>query len=166
MNIFNTSSVSGVQEAQDAHLEPVITVSSEVKATISDRVPYHTQNTEFGYSGTLIAFISRANAEDISASNKKGFLLKFDRNIKPGSYSVTDPDFPFMDFYYFETGTIPGFTTSFMYKPQSGTFTVEVIENSEGKLHYTIGFNFKGTNRNEELKIEGKATFIVFMRAM
>lgn len=166
MNIFNTSSVPGVQEAQGALLEPVITVSSEVKATVSGRVSFSTQNIEFGYSGTLIGFICRANAEDISESNKKGFLLKFDRNIKPGSYSVTDPNYPFMDFYYFETGTIPGFTTSYPYKPESGEVTVEVIESSERKLHYTMSFNFKGKHKEEELKIEGKATFIVFMRPM
>lgn len=167
MNIFNKRSVPGLQEAQ-AIAEPVITVSSEVKATISERVPFYTQNTEFGTDGgTLIGFITRANAEDISEANKKGFLLQFDKNIKPGAYSVTDSDFPFLDAYYFETGTVAGFITSFAYKPKSGTFTVETIENSESKLHYKIELNFKGVNnKNEELKIDGTATFIVLMRPM
>ncbi|EJM59586.1 hypothetical protein PMI30_05722 [Pseudomonas sp. GM50] len=168
MNIFNKSSVSGLQEANGVTVEPVITVSSEIKATVSDRVPFHTQNIEYGTDGgTLIAFIARANAEDISEANKKGFLLMFDKNIKPGTYDVTDSGFPFREAYYFEMGTIPGFTTSFHYTPQSGTFSVETIENSERKLHYKIGFNFKGKdNRNEELKIEGAATLIVFTRPM
>jgi hypothetical protein len=164
MNIFNTRSVSGVQEAQGSRVESYITVSSEVKATVSNRVSCETQNIEFDYNDTSVAFIARANTEDNTNSSKKGFQIVFKRDITSGSYSV--PNQAFEDFYYFETGAKAGYTSSLQYKPQSGTVTVEVIENSEGKLHYTIGFDFEGKDafENEVLEIVGEATLIVLMR--
>jgi hypothetical protein len=157
MNIFSNS-----------FAERVITVSAEVEAKVSDRVKFYSQNVQFEPdAGTAIAFIARANAEDLSEANKKGFFLVFDKNIKSGTYSVKDQNFPFSKAYYFETGTIPGFTTSFQYDPKSGSFTVETFENSESKLHYKINFDYIGVNnRNEELAIKGTATFIVVMRPM
>ncbi|MHC8409774.1 hypothetical protein ACYZTR_06295 [Pseudomonas sp. Hz4] len=167
MNIFNKRSASGLLEVNDG-LEPFITASAEVNATVSGRVSFHSQNTQFEADpdSTLIALIIRANAEDLSKTSKKGFHLVFDKNIKSGTYPVTDSNFPFTTAEYFETGTIPGFTTSFSYKAKSGSFSVETIESSESKLHYEISFNFKGATDSEELKIEGKATFIVLMRSL
>lgn len=134
-------------------------------ATVSNRVDLDTQIVEFeaDTGSNLIALVSRANTQDSSHRNKKGLALVFDKNIKSGTYPVTDANFPF-EAYYFETGTIPGFTTSFQYKPQSGSFTVETIESTGEKLHYQIGFDFKGVNeRNKELKVSGKSTYIVLM---
>ncbi|MGF6458478.1 hypothetical protein [Pseudomonas frederiksbergensis] len=148
-----------------AGLEPIITVSAETVATVSNRVDLKTQIVEFDAdpNSSLIALVSRANTQDYSHRSKKGLVLVFDKNIASGTYSVTDANFPF-EAYYFETGTIPGFTTSFQYNPQSGSFTVEAIENTGEKLHYQIGFDFKGVNeRNKELKISGKSTYIVLM---
>ncbi|WP_225919805.1 hypothetical protein [Pseudomonas khorasanensis] len=92
-------------------------------------------------------------------------MLVFDKAIKSGTYSVGDPGFPFEHAYYFETGTFPGFTTSFSYEAKSGSFTVEAIEVTLEKLHYRIGFDFKGVdNRDRELKISGKSTYIVLLQ--
>ncbi|PQP05917.1 hypothetical protein C5612_04585 [Pseudomonas frederiksbergensis] len=151
-----------------AGLDPIITVSAKTVATVSNRVDFETQIVEFeaDVNSNLIALVSRANTQDYSHRNKKGLVLIFNKNIKSGTYSVTDPDFPFESAYYFEFGTIPGFTTSFQYKPQNGSFTVEAIENTGEKLHYQIGFDFKGVNeRNKELKISGKSTYIVLMES-
>lgn len=148
-----------------AGVEPIITVSAKTVATVSNRVDLDTQIVEFeaDTGSNLIALVSRANTQDSSHRNKKGLALVFDKNIKSGTYPVTDANFPF-EAYYFETGTIPGFTTSFQYKPQSGSFTVETIESTGEKLHYQIGFDFKGVNeRNKELKVSGKSTYIVLM---
>ncbi|MDR7284529.1 hypothetical protein J2X84_003367 [Pseudomonas corrugata] len=147
--------------------DPIITVSAETQATVSNRVKLDSQVVEFeaDTGSDLIALITRANTEDTSSRCKKGLALIFDKNIQSGTYSVTDPSFPFPDAYYFEMGTIPGFTTSFAYKPTSGSFAVEVIENTTEKLHYEISFDFKGVNeRNNELKIVGKSTYIVLMQ--
>lgn len=146
--------------------DPIITVSAETLATVSKRVKLESQIIEFEADPTsdLIALITRANTHDYSHRSKKGLVLIFDKNITSGTYSVSDSNFPFDTAYYFEMGTIPGFTTSFQYKPQSGTFTVEAIENTGEVLHYQIGYDFKGVNeRNKELKIVGKSTFIVLM---
>lgn len=145
--------------------DPIITVSAETSATVSNRVKLESQIIEYEAdpSSNLIALITRANTQDYSHRSKKGLVLIFDKNIQSGTYSVTAPNFPF-EAYYFEMGTIPGFTTSFQYKPQSGSFTVETIESTGEKLHYQIGFDFKGVNeRNKELKISGKSTYIVLM---
>lgn len=147
--------------------EPIITVSAETIATVSDRVKFESQIVEFeaDSESSKIALVTRANTQDLSNRNKKGLVLKFDKNIKSGKYLVTDQNFPF-DAYYFETGTIPGFSTSFQYKPQSGYFSVETVENSAEKLHYEISFDFKGvSNRNKELTITGKSTYIVLIQA-
>ena len=147
--------------------DPIITVSAETRATVSDRVEFKSQIVQFEAdpNSDQIALITRANTEDTSHACKKGLALIFDKNIQSGKYLVNDQNFPFTTAYYFETGTIPGFTTSFQYKPTSGSFTVEVIENTTEKLHYQISFDFKGVNeRNEELKIAGHSTYIVLMR--
>ncbi|MGF6112261.1 hypothetical protein HKK52_26875 [Pseudomonas sp. ADAK2] len=150
-----------------AGVEPVITVSAETVAKVSNRVNFNTQIVEFDAdtNSNLIALVSRANTQDYSHRSKKGLVLIFDKNINSGTYSVTDQDFPFDQAYYFETGTIPGLTTSFEYEPKSGSFNVEVIQNTPEKLHYQISFDFKGVDkRNEELKVVGTSTFIVLMR--
>ena len=146
--------------------DPIITVSAETRATVSRRVKLESQIVEYeaDTNSDLIALITRANTGDTSSRCKKGLVLIFDKNIQSGTYSVTDPSFPFREAYYFEMGTIPGFTTSFTYKPISGSFTVEVIENNTEVLHYEISFDFKGVNeRNKELKIAGQSTYIVLM---
>lgn len=151
-----------------AAADPIITVSAETQATVSNRVKLDSQIVEFeaDTASNLIALVTRANTQDYSHRSKKGLVLIFDKNIASGTYSVSDPNFPFVNAYYFEMGTIPGFTTSFQYKPHSGTFTVEAIENTGEKLHYQIGFDFKGVNeRNKELKVVGKSTYIVLMEA-
>lgn len=148
--------------------DPIITVSAETQATVSNRVKLDSQIIEFEADPTsnLIALVTRANTPDYSHRSKKGLVLVFDKDIKSGTYSVSDAGFPFTDAYYFEMGTIPGFTTSRTYRAQIGTFTVEVIENTPEKLHYQVGYDFKGVNeRNKELKIVGKSTFIVLMEA-
>ena len=147
--------------------EPIITVSAETYATVSGRVKFESQIVEFeaDTGSNLIALATRANTQDYSNRTKKGLVLVFDKTIKSGTYPVDNPGFPFRDAYYFETGTIPGFTTSFIYEAKSGTFTVEAIEATSEKLHYQIGFDFKGvTIRNQELKISGKSTYIVFLQ--
>lgn len=148
--------------------DPIITVSAETRATVSDRVKLESQIVQFEAdpNSDLIALITRANTEDTSHACKKGLTLIFDKNIQSGTYSVTDPGFPFSNTYYFEMGTVPGFTTSFQYKPMIGSFTVEVIENTTEKLHYEISFDFTGVNeRNNELKIVGKSIYIVLMQS-
>lgn len=150
-----------------ASADPIITVSAETQATVSNRVKFDSQIFEFEAdpNSNQIALVTRANTQDYSHRSKKGLVLVFDKNIKSGTYSVADQSFPFEDVYYFETGTIPGFTTSFAYKPNSGSFTVETVESSSEKLHYQIGFDFKGVNeQNEELKISGKSTYIVLLK--
>ncbi|MCO8311899.1 hypothetical protein [Pseudomonas mandelii] len=147
--------------------EPIITVSAETLASVSGRVKLESQIVEYEADPTSnqIALVTRANTQDYSHRSKKGLVLVFDKNIKSDTYSVTDPDFPFYDAYYFEMGTIPGFTTSSTYTAKSGTFTVEVIDATSEKLHYQIGFDFKGVNeRNQELKIAGKSTYIVLLQ--
>lgn len=156
MNIFSSS-------------PQIITVSAKTTATVAGRVEFNTQNIQFESDPTSskIIFIPRANYEDISQASKKSFYFEFDRNIQSGTYSVTDPSFPFKHAHYSEWGTIPGFTTIFNYKPTIGSFTVETFENSENKLHYGISFDFIGEDqRNEKLKIVGKSTFIVIMRSV
>jgi hypothetical protein len=156
MNIFSSS-------------PQIITVSAKTTATVSDRVDFYTQNVQFESDPTSsqIVFIPRANYEDLSQASKKSFYFKFDRNIKSGTYAVADPNFPFKDALYSEWGILPGFITTFDYKPTSGSFTVETFENSGSKLHYVIGFNFIGKNqRDEELTIVGKSTFIVLIRSI
>lgn len=147
--------------------EPIITVSAETLAKVSGRVKFESQIVEFAADpeSNQIALVTRANTQDYSHRSKKGLVLVFDKAIKSGTYSVTDSSFPFESAYYFEMGTIPGFTTSFHYEAQSGTFTVEAIEATSEKLHYEIGFDFKGvTDRNKELKINGKSTYIVLLQ--
>ena len=148
-------------------VEPIITVSAETLATVSGRVKFDSQIVEFDAdpASDQIALVTRANSQDYSHRSKKGLVLVFDKTIKSGNYPVTDPGFPFHDAYYFETGTIPGFTTSFQYTAKSGTFNVEVIEATAEKLHYQIDFDFKGVNeRSQELKIAGKSTYIVLLQ--
>ncbi|MGZ7455407.1 hypothetical protein ACXPVS_00935 [Pseudomonas sp. Ma2-10] len=150
-----------------AAADSIITVSAETLATVSNRVKLDSQIVEFeaDTNSNLIALVTRANTQDYSHRSKKGLVLIFDKNIKSGAYSVTDQNFPFESSYYFETGTIPGFTTSFVYHPTIGSFTVETIESSAEKLHYQISFDFKGvTYQNEELNIAGKSTYIVIMK--
>ncbi|MFJ2536728.1 hypothetical protein [Pseudomonas sp. NPDC087614] len=147
--------------------EPIITVSAETYATVSDRVKFESQIVQFeaDTASDLIALVTRANTQDYSHRTKKGLVLIFDKAIKSGTYPVGDPGFPFEHSYYFETGTIPGFITSYSYVAKSGTFTVEAIEATSEKLHYQIGFDFKGVNnRNQELKISGKSTYIVLLQ--
>ena len=147
--------------------EPIITVSAETHATVSGRVRFESQIVEYeaDTGSNLIALVTRANTQDYSHRTKKGLVLVFDKAIKSGTYSVGDSGFPFVDAYYFETGTIPGFTTSFSYEAKSGRFTVEAIEVTSEKLHYRIDFDFKGVdNRNQELKISGESTYIVLLQ--
>ncbi|AXI63273.1 hypothetical protein DLD99_23250 [Pseudomonas kribbensis] len=142
--------------------EPAITVSAETKATVSGRVGFQTQIVEFeaDNNSDLIALVSRANSQDYSHRSKKGLVLIFDKNIQSGTYAATDPQFPSL--YYFETATIPGFTTSYMYNAVSGSVSVEVVANTAKQLHYNIDFDFKGVdNKNEELKIAGRSTYTV-----
>lgn len=149
-----------------ASADPFITVSAETQAKVSNRVKFDSQIVEFEADphSSLIALATRANTQDYSHRSKKGLVLIFDKNIKSGTYSVTDQNFPFKNVYYFETGTIPGHATSFEYKSETGTFTVETVESSSEKLHYQINFDFIGVNNNEKLKVEGKSTYIVMMK--
>ncbi|KAA0985402.1 hypothetical protein [Pseudomonas sp. ANT_J28] len=152
-----------------ASADSIITVSAETQATVSNRVKFDSQIVEFEAdpNSNLIALITRTNTQDYSHRSKKGLVLIFDKNIKSGTYSVTDQNFPFENVYYFETGTIPGYTTSFSYKPKSGSFSVEAVESSSEKLHYQIKFDFKGVDdRNEELKVAGQSTYIVLMKPL
>lgn len=147
--------------------DPIITVSAETYATVSGRVKLESQIVQYeaDTESNLIALVTRANTQDYSHRTKKGLVLVFDKAIKSGTYSVGDSGFPFERVYYFETGTIPGFTTSFTYEAKRGTFTVEAIEATSEKLHYQIGFDFKGVNDNNQgLKISGKSTYIVFLQ--
>ncbi|WP_025109197.1 hypothetical protein [Pseudomonas sp. H1h] len=149
-----------------ASVEPVITVSAETVAKVSNRVELKSQIIEFEAdpSSDLIALVTRANTQDYSHRSKKGLVFIFDKNIKSGEYTFKNS--PFANFYYFETGTIPGFTTSHEYKPTQGSFTVEVISNTSEKLHYNINFDFKAVHKGDELSIKGQSTYIVLFRTL
>ncbi|MBC3775673.1 hypothetical protein [Pseudomonas sp. SWRI99] len=149
-------------------VDPYITVSAETIATVSGRVRFESQIVayETDPDSNTIALVTRANASDYSRGSKKGLVLVFDKNIKPGAYSVTDSNFPFDDVYYFETGTTPGFVQSYNYRAKSGNFKVEVVEVTAEKLHYKIDFDFKGVDlRNQELTIAGKSSYLVLVQS-
>ncbi|MFJ2536729.1 hypothetical protein [Pseudomonas sp. NPDC087614] len=147
--------------------DTVITVSAVTVATITDRVEFNSQFAEFhaNPASSQISLVTHANAGGPTYQSAKSIGLTFDRNIEPGTYSVTDPEFPFQKAYYGEAGVISGATTSFNYYAKSGTFTVEVMQATPEKLHYRFKFNFMGVNaRNQELRIAGDSTYIVLLR--
>lgn len=148
---------------------PVITVSAQTTATVSDRVPLQSQNIQFMDNpvNNQIMLITRANTEDDSRSSKKGLVLEFDKYIKSGNYSVTDTDSPIAKVSYYETGAFSELSTSYNYIAKSGTITVKAIEASADKLHYEFDFNFKGVDQlNRELTISGRSTYIIFMQSI
>jgi hypothetical protein len=145
---------------------PFISVNCDIEAKVSNRVKFHTQNIEFekDHSSDLIALIGRAYENGFNDS-KRGMMFVFSSDIQSGTYSPKDSNFPFETCEYYESGANDQFTTFYTYKPESGTVTVEVVENNSKALRYLINFDFKGKdNRTEELHIVGKAEFNVFMR--
>ncbi|VVP04784.1 hypothetical protein [Pseudomonas fluorescens] len=147
-------------------LDPFTSVNCDIEASISGRVKFHTQNIQFekDTNSNLIAFIGRSYENGFNDS-KKGMMLIFSSDIQSGTYLPQDPNFPFDSFYYYENGANADFTTSYQYKPESGTIKVEVVSNNTEALCYLINFDFKGKdNRTEELHIVGKAELNVFMR--
>ncbi|MBV4462174.1 hypothetical protein KVG95_02370 [Pseudomonas sp. SWRI79] len=144
--------------------DPIITVSAETLATVSKRVKLESQIIEFEAdpNSSSIVFATRANTQDYSRTNKKGLVLKFDKNIQSGTYNNQE-----IVAYYFETASRPGRSEYIEFHATTGSYTVEAIENSDTKLHYQIGFEFKGLNEsNEELQIKGQSTYIVLMKAL
>jgi hypothetical protein len=147
-------------------LDPFVSINCDIEATVSGRVKYHTQNIQFekALDSNLIAFIGRAYENGFNDS-KKGMWFTFPSDIQSGTYSPKDSNFPFNTFFYYENGANADFTTSYQYKPESGTITVEVVQNNSEALRYLINFDFKGKDsRTEELHIAGKAELNVFMR--
>jgi len=147
--------------------DPFITVSAETIATISGRVKFESQIVAYEpdpCGSDNIALVTRANASDYSRGCKKGLVLVFDKNIKPGTYTVTDSNFPFLNAYYFETSTRPGDIRSHNYDAKSGSITIESAVVSFDKLNYKLSFNFKGVDkRNRELKIKGTSDCTVLI---
>ncbi|MGL6241746.1 hypothetical protein [Pseudomonas sp.] len=147
-------------------LDPFISVNCDIKATVSGRVEFHTQNIQFDKdpNSESVAFLGRSYENGFSNS-KKGMMFVFSSDIQSGTYSPKDPNFPFESFYYYENGANDDFSTSYTYKPESGTITVEVVQSNSEALRYLINFDFKGKDsRTEELHIAGKAELNVFMR--
>ncbi|CAI8957684.1 MULTISPECIES: hypothetical protein [Pseudomonas] len=145
--------------------DPLITISAETIATISGREKFESQIIayESDPSGSdNIAMVTRANASDYSKGCKKGLVLVFNKNIKPGTYSVADTAFPFLNAYYFETGTRPGDIRSYNYHAKSGVIIVEDARVSSDELSYKISFDFKGVDkRNRGLTIKGTSSYLV-----
>ena len=147
-------------------LDPFISVNCDIEATVSDRVKFHTQNIEFqkDNNSDLIGFICRSYENGFKDS-RKGMIFVFSSEIPSGTYSPTDPNFPFDTLYYYESGANDDYTTSYIYKPERGTINVEVVKNNSNALSYIINFDFKGKDiSTEELRFVGKAEFNVFMR--
>jgi hypothetical protein len=147
-------------------LDPFVSVNCDIEAKVSNRVNFHTQNIEFekDLNSDLIGLIGRSYENGFNDS-KKGMTFVFSSDIQSGTYSPNDSNFPFETFYYYESGANDQFTTFYIYKPESGTITVEVVKNNSKALCYLINFDFKGKDsRTEELRIVGKAEFNVFMR--
>ncbi|MHC8331530.1 hypothetical protein [Pseudomonas sp. LB3P25] len=147
-------------------LDPFVSVNCDIKATVSGRVEFHTQNIQFDedINSNLIVFIGRGYENGFNDS-KKGMMFIFSSDIQSGTYSPTDSNFPFDTLHYYESGANDDFTTFYTYKPERGTINVEVVENNSEAFRYIINFDFKGKdNRTEELHIVGKAVFNVFMR--
>ncbi|POA47506.1 hypothetical protein C1893_15110 [Pseudomonas sp. MPR-ANC1] len=148
---------------------PLITVSARTYLTISNRVEFDTQDIHYEAhpdpANNLIGLHSFANFSHPLARTHKYLKLYFDKTIESGSYSVSDPDFPFDLFHYVELGTKGDGSAGILYEPTTGTVTVEVIEVSPEKLHYQINYDFKASgNFNEDLTISGESTFIVMLR--
>ncbi|WP_415757766.1 hypothetical protein [Pseudomonas sp. LT1P18] len=147
-------------------LDPFVSVNCDIEAKISNRVKFHTQNIQFDKDihSNSIAYIGRSYENGFNDS-RKGMMFIFSSDIQSGTYSPKDSNFPFDTFYYYENGANADFTTSYTYKPESGTITVEVVQSNSEALIYLINFDFKGKdNRTEELHIVGKAELNVFMR--
>ncbi|MDI3356587.1 hypothetical protein MO767_19880 [Pseudomonas sp. UYIF39] len=149
-------------------LDPFVSVNCDIEAKVSNRVKFHTQNFQFvkDINSNLIGFIGRAYENGFNDS-KKGMVFTFSSDIQSGTYSPTDPNFPFDTLHYYESGANDDDTTLYTYKPERGTINVEVVENNSETLRYIINFDFKGKDhRTEELRIVGKAEFNVFMRPL
>ncbi|MBV7497648.1 hypothetical protein KW837_25615 [Pseudomonas sp. PDM24] len=149
-------------------LDPFISVNCDIEATVSGRVKLHTQNIQFDkdINSNLIAFIGRSYENGFNNS-KKGMFFIYSKDIQSGTYSPTDSNFPFDTLHYYESGASDDLATFYTYKPESGTVTVEVVENNSTALRYLITFDFKGKDsRTEQLHIVGKAEFNVFMRTL
>ncbi|WP_283183112.1 MULTISPECIES: hypothetical protein [unclassified Pseudomonas] len=147
-------------------LDPFVSVNCDIEAKVSNRVKFHTQNIQFDKdtNSNLIAYIGRSYENGFNDS-KKGMMFVFPSDIQSDTYSPKDSNFPFETFFYYENGANADFTTAYQYKPESGTITVEVVQNNSEALRYLINFDFKGKdNRTEELHIAGKAELNVFMR--
>ncbi|WP_219094548.1 hypothetical protein [Pseudomonas sp. UMAB-40] len=147
-------------------MDTLISVNCEINATVSNRVKLQTQNIQFyeDNNSDLIGYIGRSY-ESGFVDSKKGMMLEFSSAIQSGTYSPANSNFPFHRFQYFESGANDDFTTAYVYKPESGTITVEVVQSNSEALRYIIDFDFKGKDRRtEELHIVGKAELNVFMR--
>lgn len=148
-------------------LDPFVSVNCDIEAKVSNRVKFHTQNIQFDKDphSNLIAYIGRSY-ENGFRDSKKGMMFIFSSDIQSGTYSPKDSNFPFDTFHYYEHGANDDFSTSYQYKPESGTITVEVVQSNSEALRYLINFDFKGKdNRTEELHIAGKAELNVFTRS-
>ncbi|MFJ2712098.1 hypothetical protein ACIOZM_14580 [Pseudomonas sp. NPDC087346] len=144
-----------------------VSVNCDIKAKISRRVSFHTQNIEFEQSenSDQMVFLAR-NYENGFKDSKRGMYILCSSDLESGSYSPKDPNFPFSQFYYFESGYNGKFTTFYEYPAESGTIDVEVVENSSEALLYLIKFDFKGNDhRAGVLHIVGEAELNVFKRS-
>jgi len=146
--------------------DPFVSVNCDIEAKISNRVKFHTQNIQFekDTNSNLIAYIGRSY-ENGFRDSQKGMMFIFPSDIQSGTYSPKDSNFPFDTFQYYESGANDDFSTSYTYKPESGTITVEVVQSDSETLRYLINFDFKGKDsRTEALHIVGRAELNVFMR--
>ena len=147
-------------------MDPFVSVNCDIKATVSHRVEFHTQNIQFykDNDSNRIGYIGRSY-ENGFADSSKGMMFEFTSDIQSGTYSPEDSNFPFDTFQYYESGANDDFSTSYTYNPESGSITVEVVQSDSEALRYLINFDFKGKDhRTEELKITGKAILNVFTR--
>lgn len=148
-------------------LKKFVSVNCEIRAKISNRVGFQTQNIQFAEddNSDQIVFLGRSYENGFQDS-KKGMYIQCTSELESKTYSPKDPDFPFSEFYYFESADNGEFTTFYNYPAESGTIDVEVIEKSSEALRYLIKYNVKGRDsRTGELHIVGEAELNVFKRS-
>jgi len=143
----------------------LVIVSSEITATVSNRVGFHSQDIRFlHFANDDIDLSGLVNSN--RADSSKGIHFLFPKSIKTGSYTPTAPDYPFETLCYFENGANAGNSRSFTYNAASGIVDVEVKSNTDDLLSYVIDFDVTGENPSTgSLGIKGKATFIILMVA-
>jgi hypothetical protein len=141
----------------------LIIVSSEITATVSNRVSFNSQNiVSPHFIGDDINFHGMVNTNLPNSS--RGIHLLFPKSIKTGTYPLTDNISPFKTFSYYENGANAVTTQSFIYNVKSGIVEVEAKSNTADLLSYVIDFEVTCENPTTgSLNINGTATYIVLL---